>query len=306
MKMTNLAMPGFNTTLMGVVKGVVDYFGIEASPATVFGGTGHAFLINIHKELCPSGPYCWKRAEFDRLLGNLGVQVRDLGFYSRASSAEERAKVERRLCAALDVGTPCALLNLENQLITGYDAEGFFTAQPWVCVNDFPPARLSFGSWKEFGDRVHASFFAFEKARPSDRRTIILQSLDFAIDLQKNPSQYSMDGYGVGPDAYANWIAAAPKFGASHGNWWNATVWSECRAMASEYFGEIQREYAGTSALAAELAEVYRDLASLLQRVSDKDMDSDTKVGLLREAQAKEAAAVSAAGAFSAVFRAGS
>jgi hypothetical protein len=305
MKMNRLAMPPFNTTLMGVVKGGTDYFGLNISAATVFGGSGHAFIINIHKDLGPSGPYCWNRTEFDRLLGNLGLRVKHLGFFAATSSPDDRAAIERRVREALDMGTPCALLNLENQLITGYDAEGFDTAQPWECAKDFPPARLSFGSWKELGDRVHVSFSTFEKVPPVNRRTVILESLEFALDVRKNPAQYAMEGYGFGADAYANWIAAAPKFGDSHGNWWNATVWSECREMASQYFGEIQREYAGAADFAGELADAYHDLAELLKQVSDKTMNSDAKVELLREAQQKEAAAASALRAFVAAFRAG-
>ena len=56
----NLKMYPFETTLMGVLKGVADYFDIAVSDAWLFGGSGHAFLINIHEQLCPSGPYVWK------------------------------------------------------------------------------------------------------------------------------------------------------------------------------------------------------------------------------------------------------
>jgi len=303
MKMNRLAMPSFNTTLMGVVKGVADYFDLGLTPATVFGGSGHAFIINIHKELCPSGPYCWNRSEFDRLLAKLGVGVTHLGAFSATSSAEERAAIERKICAALDAGTPCALLNLENQLITGYDAEGFDTAQPWECAKDFPPSRLSFGSWKELGEHVYVNFSVFEKMLPAERKTTIVQSLEFAGDARKNPTRYSMDGYGFGPDGYTNWIAAVDKSGASHGNWWNATVWSECRAMASDYFGEIQMEYPAVADFAAELAEVYHDVSGLLREAGDKDLASGRKVEVLREAQQKEAMAASAMGAFAAALR---
>ena len=48
MKIDNLTMPPLNTTLMGVVKGVLDCYEIEVSSARVFGVSAHAFLINIH------------------------------------------------------------------------------------------------------------------------------------------------------------------------------------------------------------------------------------------------------------------
>ena len=44
--------------------------------------------------------------------------------------------------------------------------------------------------------------------------------------------------YGFGPDAYERWLAALESDDIDvHGNWWNASVWGECRAFAAEYFG---------------------------------------------------------------------
>ena len=41
----DLRVPPFNTTLMGVVRGVVDFFGCPHSAAMLYGGTSHAFLL---------------------------------------------------------------------------------------------------------------------------------------------------------------------------------------------------------------------------------------------------------------------
>ena len=254
-KLEKLAMPPFNTTLMGVVKGALDYHGNEVTAPAVFGA---------------SGPYCWNREAASPLLRNLGLEMTDLGFFSPRSSPKYRAAVERHLRDALDNGTPCSLVNLENQLIAGYDDDGFLVLQPWAPKVDFPPARLTFGSWKELGDVFHVNF--------------------------------SRD-YGVGPDAYANWIDAAAKFGASHGNWWNATVWSECRQMASQYFGEIQRRYGDVAQAASELTGIYADIAGALGRLSDKKMAAAEKVSLLAETRDKEAAAITKVAALAASLR---
>ena len=90
----NLKMHPFETTMMGVLKGVAEYYDIEVSDAWLFGGSGHAFLINIHEQLCPSGPYCWKYETFYRLLKNLGISMRNLGFFTSESTSEERAEIE--------------------------------------------------------------------------------------------------------------------------------------------------------------------------------------------------------------------
>ena len=169
-------------------------------------------------------------------------------------------------------------MNLENQLITGYDADGFFTVQPWAPKVDFPPARLSFGTWQELGEGIHISFYTFEKVKQADQKISILESLDYAVDLHTNPSKYSLKDYGIGPDAYTNWINAAEEYGSSHGNWWNATVWSECRKMASGYFSEIQREYDCVSRPASELTKSYADIADILGKLSNKKMDTKEKI----------------------------
>jgi hypothetical protein len=41
---------------LGAVKGCLNYLGIEMSDAWLYGGTGHAFVLNVHEGLCPSGP----------------------------------------------------------------------------------------------------------------------------------------------------------------------------------------------------------------------------------------------------------
>ena len=72
-------------------------------------------------------PYCWNFEPFERLARNLGIGVTDLGFLGADSSAAQRREVERSVRTALDDGQPCALLNMEFQLVTGYDEAGFDT-----------------------------------------------------------------------------------------------------------------------------------------------------------------------------------
>jgi hypothetical protein len=306
MKINNLKQPPYNTTLMGVLKGAVDYFNIDADGPMVFGISGHAFLINIHEQLCPSGPYCWQWGKAYHLIKNLGVLMTDLGFYSPQNSKEDRAGVEKKLRDALSKEIPCSLCNMENQLITGYDDEGIFTAQPWAPKVDFPQAKLSFGTWKEFGDEFHVNFFTLEKVQPADRLTAILESLDYAVDLYRNPAAHNMKGYGIGPDAYVNWVKAVPEYGSSHGNWWNATVWSECRTMASKYFAEIGKLYNNAAEKASQLEKIYAEIGAALSAASNKEMDAGEKVKLLEETKEKEATAVELTAALAVSLRADS
>lgn len=303
MEITRLTMPPFSTTLIGVLKGVAAYFGLSHSDPMLFGASGHAFLINIHEQLCPSGPYCWNNSGFDRLIGNLGVQRADLGFFGPNNSAQERSQVEARLRSALDQDIPCALLNLENQLITGYDDTGFFTAQPWAPHVNFPPARLSFGTWQELGDQFHVNFFTFSQRTGADLRTQLLDSLDYAVELHWNPRRYRFPGYNIGPEAYACWKAALPEFGTSHGQWWNATVWSECRRMAASYFAEIASLFPAVAGPALSLGRSYAEIADLLSQLRDKELAAADKLVLLDRAAVAEAQTIERVPALAAQLR---
>lgn len=294
MKLANLSQPPFQTTLLGVVKGALDYFGIKHADAAAFGGSGHAFLINVHDEICPSGPYCWKYDGFFALVRNLGLEMENLGFFGDTSTPAERAAVESKLRAALDAGLPCAMQNMENQLIAGYEDDRFLLLRPWECAPEVTPATLSFATWAELGNEVHASFFVLRKVSPAPPDKLLHDSLRFACDVFLKPTQYSFERYGIGPHAYDNWARAVEKgLGGSHGNWWNAEVWSECRSMASAWFRELAPiERPSRAEMARMLARDYAEIGELLESIGDKIMPIPEKVSTIVELKARELRAV--------------
>ena len=250
--MTEKLLPGLkmdccNTSLMGVIIGVADYYGLDHSDAWLFGGSSHAFLINIHDQLCPSGPYCWNPKTFHNLLDNLGLSMRGLGFFHSESPAEERGQVEQAVRDSIDAGNPCSVLNMENQIVAGYGDQHLVLLNPWPESNlPITPGTLTYGTWKEFGEEVHVDFHAFARVEGADDLTTIRESLGWAVDMVRNPLEHTGEKYTVGLGAYDAWIGAIEAgHGSGHGNWWNGTVWSECRRMASEYFSEISRGTGG-------------------------------------------------------------
>lgn len=294
MKLDNIKQAPFNTSLMGVIRGVLDYYEIKVSNGMAYGGSGHAFMINIHDVICPSGPYCWKYDGFYKLLRNIGLQMMDLGFFSKNQKIEERKRMEDILRQHLDAKRACSMMNMDNQIICGYDDKGFLLVQPWGSCCDVTPPTLTFGTWDELGDEIHANYFFYQKIHPADEATIIRDSLHHALDLFKNPKRYAFDKYTIGAGAYDIWISAHEQGTAhAHGNWWNATVWSECRAMAAEYFKEIAEKYNGNvSTIAGELNTQYKDIAELLNQVSDKEKAAAEKIPLLKQTKDKEMGAI--------------
>jgi hypothetical protein len=304
MLLDRLRQPPFNNTLLGVLRGVLDYYSIEVSRPMLYGLSGQAFFMNIHEALCPSGPYCWNYEPVFRLVHNLGIEMIDLGFFSRQSTPQERAAIETQLRHSLGRGIPCSLLNMEHQLLAGTDESGFLAAQPW-SPHDSPPGHLTFGSWAEFGGEFHVDFFTFARTVPANPRQAAVDALDYALDVHRNPGHHTDKPYAAGPEAYTNWIHAVRNgHGASHGSWWNATVWAECRDMASKFCEEIGRTYPHVVAPAARLAAGYAEIAAGLASAGDKGMESDAKIGLLEDLQVRERRCIAGVAALAAALRA--
>ncbi|MBN2789395.1 MAG: hypothetical protein JXR69_04345 [Candidatus Delongbacteria bacterium] len=289
MKLKNLKMKPFNTSLMGVIKGVSDYYGYNYSDAFIFGATGQAFMINIHKKLCPSGPYCWNMTKFTELLRHMGIIMEDLGFFPPTIVKQARGKVEAIIRSKIDNRIPCSMLNLDNQLIYGYESEGLLCYQPWPKMK-FPPAKLSYGTWEELGEDFHVNFYSFLKIEHIHIKKIILESIIYAIELFDSSESYSWEHYGMGFDAYDNFIDAVKKgYGDSHGNWWNAKVWSECRSMAKDYMNEISELYdLETKEFMQDIAYIYEQIGNYLDKISNRELDVLQKVKLLEKTRELE------------------
>ena len=275
MRVTGLIQPPYDTTLVGVVKGALDHYGIDTAAAETFVLSGHAFVINIHRELCPSGPYCWHHDGFHALLPNLGIRMEELATCTPDDDAETRGRLEARVRNAMDRGSVCSVLNLDHQLLIGYDDTGFDLAQPWGEGNvDSTPRRLTFGAWPEFANGPPVTLFEITPCAQRSRSKAIAESLDFAVDFWRSPDRFAYDDYATGRLAYDYWLAAIDAdHGDEHGNWWNGVVWGECRERAGDYFQDLAAaEFAGPvdQRQARELAIDYRALGRLLYRAADK------------------------------------
>ena len=60
---------------LGAVEASLRFLKQKTSTAWIYGGTGHAFIINIAKDLCPSGPTAWRTMMLYELAPNLGYRV---------------------------------------------------------------------------------------------------------------------------------------------------------------------------------------------------------------------------------------
>ena len=283
-----LTQPPYDTSLLGVVVAALRHYRIARGPAEAFVLSGHAFAINIHTDLCPSAPYCWNYRPCLEMLRGIGLQMREIGTLMPTADAAEKRRLEARVRAALEQGTVCSLLNLDHQLVLGRDNGGFLLAQPWGPEPPSTPARLTFGTWPECQTGPPVEFVAFTPCEPASP-TPLENALAFAVDAWRRPAGMTEEPYGFGPEAYERWLAALESDDIDvHGNWWNASVWGECRAFAAEYFTTAAHVGGAAwldAATARSLAERYASLATTLRGAADRTVSNAKRRDLIAEAR---------------------
>lgn len=314
MELANLSQPPLNATLMGCLKGASDYFDNDLSAAMLYGLSGHAFFINIQRDLAPNGPYVWRKGRFYELLKAIGIervgeyeltnQTGDAkhltlehaqaGDIERQASEAERARVERELKAHLEAGRLVTLDFLEHQLISGYDEQGFLVLQPWGGMTPVEVKALTFGSWQEcFASEGWAHLTVL--GRSPSRKPIpeaARDALVYAEEILLAPEAYEIKDFRIGLRAYDAWIDAVKRgFGGGHGNWWNAEVWAESRGFAADFFTELSEVVPSSEAQCARLTEIYRGLSGVLSRVGARGgdaLDDERKIEALTRAREQE------------------
>lgn len=280
-----MVQPPLNTSLMGVVQGVLNHYGTNIQPAEAYSCSGHAFFINIHDEICPSGPYCWNHESFLERLGNLGLAARVVGAFN-PKEPESGVEIDAEVARAITEGKVCSVLWMEHQLIIDMDEERYQLALPWSEMDVTPP-HLTRDSWEEVQQGPPLVFLAFDQcdlASVENRRRC---ALEFAVQVWRDGQQLELNPqYGVGQRAYEKWKSGlASGFGENHGNWWNSMVWSECRRQAADYFSAWAQEPTADGLQLRELSEKYGELAHLLGEAGDRTRTTEQKVESVAAAQ---------------------
>jgi len=259
------------TSHMGCLKGCLDYLGIEVSLPWLFGGTGHAFIHNIHQELCPSGPTAWMNAPLHRLGANLGYRTEAIcshrgqeGFEAAVETAWQRVR------AALDDDFPCIGWEMkipEFYVICGYDHKGYLFNGP-LCDGVEGPHP-----WKTVGGSEIGALeiYIVKPGETVDPAQAVKAALEFAVAFADSPTELVFPDYRAGSPGYDYWIQALEKGEANgHGNAYNCAVWRECREMAVEFLAEAGERLNGQAlVLIEQAAEKYRLVASGLTELAE-------------------------------------
>jgi len=241
------------TTHIACIDSCQHFLGLGHSTAWVFGATGHAFIINMHKELCPSGPTAWKSEMIFSLASNLGLDIGGI-FAEKSMPAFSRKQEEawNFVRRAIDSGRPCygwELVMPEYYLITGYDETGYLRAG---CCSENGPGPTP---WKELGASEIGilDVMSVGKCAKADNRKTVKDAFLAALRHASNPKEWIFPGYASGPKAYELWIAALEgdrEYCQNHirGMGYNANVWAECRIHAVKFIKEANARVPGMEA----------------------------------------------------------
>ena len=292
------------TSHMGCLKAAADYLGLQLSMPWIFGGTGHAFIINMHHEGCPSGPTAWRTEMLFELGNNLGYTVNGVwGGINEQGFAEKLERGRETIAYALDKGLPCYGWEIEipeYYCISGYDDDGFYYTGPTAPEVKGPKAWDSLAKV----DIGLLELYYVERGEPAHPAVIVREALQFAMEHATSPVKWTYPGYKAGLQGWDLWIKAVEKEHNPIGFGYNAAVWQECRCAAVEFLKEAAERLGDEKGLFAGAIEHYtavRDNLAQLTRIypfppqEDTTQDKEQAIELLntaREAEAKGLAAL--------------
>lgn len=294
---------------LGCVKGCLDYLDIEMTDAWLFGGTGHAFIINIGEDSCASGPTAWKTMMLYERAPALGYQIKGV-FGSRYHQALEGLQKEAWDFArrSLDAGLPVYAWEVEIPefyVVHGYDEVGYYYSGPGCDGGKGPK------SWKELGDTGIGivELYNLKPVEPEKPQVVVKSAFEAVLKHASNPDEWVFENYGAGLRGYDNWIRGLESGRANHfGMGYNAGVWHECRRFAVEFLLEARERLDGTVSRDFDQAiQQYQRVADCLAQLSERypyipestpqaipvDGESLEAVGWLKEARQAEAEGLS-------------
>lgn len=279
---------------LGCVKSCLDYLEVDMSRAWLYGGTGHAFIINMTQDACPSGPTAWNTRMLFHLAPNLGYCVEGVKQWKDGSRAfaQKQREAWDLVRASIDEGVPCYGWQMENPdfyLIHGYDKAGYYYSGCEHCEVQGPLPWKDLGTW----DVTMVEVYRVEPQDPAPAEETVKSALAMAIRHAENPEEWIPPGYASGPAAYEVWAKSLEAGTACRdGHAYNADVWLECREMAVEFLKEAKGKLPGKCDAEFDKAIAqYSTIRDMLQQVRDlhpQRSDGDWEETL----QSDEAAAI--------------
>lgn len=256
---------------IGCIKGCLDYLAHDISWEWLYGGCGHAFVININPTLCPSGPTAWNYEMLFRLGKNLGYKVSSVfGCKEEPDFFNKRMQAWIHVCNSIDAGIPCygwEMLKPEFYVITGVTDDCYVFNGPG-CANGACTKPWAELGYTEIGV---VEIMSIELTNCASDIDVVKDALSFAVKHSSNPGRWALSGYFTGPKAFDIWANAldqgtADGFGLAY----NSAIWSECRCEAAAFLAEAKRRIGKSGQAFDEAIRCYSFVSEILTEVSNR------------------------------------
>lgn len=255
-------VPPIATSMMGCLYGAVRTWDDSLSLTDLFGYSGHAFILNIERTLCPSGPTAWDWGAILFPLRQM-LTLRRLCASCDMRSPEEMSElIWLRTIESIDAGRPVLLWDMmypEFYLAYGYDT----TRGEYVIAGpdtERVGGRIPSTNIGKRTGLVWALYPApHEAPDPTAARDLVLRG---AVNWHRWPNAGDTQWI-FGGDAWDVWIAAMSEEEMAHTSAalsFNHAVYAECRQHAADFLAAQGPEYAGASHAYAEVATALRAL----------------------------------------------
>jgi hypothetical protein len=257
---------------LGCIKGCLDYLGIEITDGWLYGGTGHAFVMNVSDDGgCPSGPTAWRHEILFKLGENLGFSIDGVtGAKHRGELSEAQERAWDLVRQSIDAGVPCYGWELgvpEYYVVYGYDDTGYYYSGPEADDGKGPKP------WRDLADTGIGwlEMRTVKPGRAADDVTTVREALAFALEIGESSEKWILPRYNGGLAGYDAWVRAMEDGSAVHfGVGYNSSVWAKCRRMAPEFLREAKGRLPGDAGpLLDEAIGHYERVSGALDAVAE-------------------------------------
>lgn len=260
--LSQVQAPAIATSMIGSLYGAVRTWDDTLTLTDLFGYSGHAFILNIERTLCPSGPTAWDWGAILFPLRQMFTLRRLCATCDMRNPEEARELIWQRTVESIDAGHPAVLWDViypEFYVAYGYDLErGEYLVQG-------PSAERVSGrvSWSRLGVHTGKIWALFPAPHPTPSCGAARDlALSGAIAWHRWPNDPDAQ-WTFGGDAWNVWIAAISEEEQAHDSnalSLNHFVYAECRHHAAEFLASQGPDF-------AEAADAYRRVAAALDAV---------------------------------------
>ena len=256
--------PAIATSMMASLYGAVHTWDDSLTLTDFFGYSGHAFILNIERTLCPSGPTAWDWGAILFPLRQILSLRRLCASCDMRSPEEARELIWQRTVAAINAGHPPVLWDAiipEFYLAHGFDEEaGEYLVQGPLA--ETVGGRVSWDSLGKILGQVWAIFPAPSATR--DLTAACDLALRGAITWHRWENEPDAQ-WVFGGDAWDVWIEAITEEDLAHDSSeisLNHQVYAECRRHAAQFLDGQGARFAAAAAAYDEVATALESLCA--------------------------------------------